>query len=238
MLTLHRLNFHTIYVHYPTAHHVFTNYVGIDVDIDNDPVIHLAFPDPKSDFWFRKFQHIYFFPVISLLFVSWRIQSLQHSIATRNYWELLSMCINYFWLYMLGWKVAFGSVLLAGLLVALIVTATHQSEDMYTDETSPLKSYSFVECQFATTRDVYTGNGFMSWLWGGMQYQLEHHLFPTLPKYYNSRLTERVKQFAEENGLQYKCDSVMQILKRNFATIRKFADERETHQTEQTKKIK
>jgi fatty acid desaturase len=26
-------------------------------------------------------------------------------------------------------------------------------------------------------------NPFSEWLWGGMQYQLEHHLFPTMPRY-------------------------------------------------------
>lgn len=35
--------------------------------------------------------------------------------------------------------------------------------------------------QFRSTRDAVCSNPFSEWLWGGMQYQLEHHLFPTMP---------------------------------------------------------
>jgi fatty acid desaturase len=33
-----------------------------------------------------------------------------------------------------------------------------------------------------------------------MQYQLEHHLFPTIPRYYYASLAPLVKQFANERG--------------------------------------
>jgi fatty acid desaturase len=148
--------------------------------------------------------------------------------------ELALMLVNYAFLLWLGPVIAISSILLSGLLVALIVTATHQSEEIIMPievqqdgktPVLPLKEYSFVECQFATTRDVQTDNPFVSWLWGGMQYQLEHHLWPTMPKYYYSRLVPRVKEFAAANGLEYKCDTVGQIMKRNYATLKHFAQE-------------
>jgi fatty acid desaturase len=42
------------------------------------------------------------------------------------------------------------------------------------------------------------------YVWGGMQYQLEHHLFPTMPRYKYRRLAPVVQQWAQENGLQYR----------------------------------
>ncbi|CAF1597734.1 unnamed protein product [Didymodactylos carnosus] len=42
-------------------HHVYTNHIGIDADIENDPLIHLFFPSIDKDVYFRRFQHYYFY---------------------------------------------------------------------------------------------------------------------------------------------------------------------------------
>ena len=49
----------------------------------------------------------------------------------------------------------------------------------------------FVHAQFRSTRDAVCSNPFSEWLWGGMQYQLEHHLFPTMPRYRYPALVPR-----------------------------------------------
>jgi fatty acid desaturase len=229
------------------THHVFTNYIGVDADIENDPVFHLFFPDPKDDTIFRKMQHWYFVPVASLLYISWRTQSIQFAIRHNNYKELAMIAISYLWLSTLGFWVALGSIYFGGMLVAVIVTATHQSEEMI-DPLAPKSSsaqvapapldgvalaplpetYSFCEGQFATTRDARTSDPFTEWLWGGMQYQLEHHLFPTMPKYRYSTLAPRVQKFAESNGLSYRCEGQVDILTRNFLTLKHFSAEKPT----------
>lgn len=262
------------------THHVFTNYIGVDADIENDPVFHLFHPEEKDDVIFRKMQHWYFVPVASLLYFSWRTQSMLQAVGDRNWKELSFFLVNYIWLYQLGWVVALGSIYLGGFLVAIIVTATHQSEEMIdpviaahavlsaaesscastSSSSSGVKSletvsedcvappvsevvsssvvvvptagpdapsvpaaYSFCEGQFATTRDARTSDPFMEWLWGGMQYQLEHHLFPTMPKYYFSRVAPLVEKFAKENGLSYRIDSQMEIWARNFNTLKHYS---------------
>jgi fatty acid desaturase len=164
------------------THHAFPNYMGIDTDIQNDPVFHLWLPKPSVDTPIRAWQHWYFFPVVSFLYVSWRIQSFQHAWARKQYRELALMAVNYAWLlFVLPWAVSIGAVLLGGFLVGIIVTVTHQSEEII----SPLSehTYCFVTDQFLSTRDVETSDPIMEYLWGGMQYQLEHHLLPTMPRY-------------------------------------------------------
>jgi fatty acid desaturase len=213
--------------HKHNTHHVFTNHIGLDADIENDPVFHLFFPDPKDDTMFRKMQHWYFVPVASVLYLSWRIQSLQASFKSMEWKELVPMALNYIWLYFLGWKISLAAIYLGGFLVSFIVTATHQSEEMIDPTTDEGREYSFCEGQFATTRDARTSDPFTEWLWGGMQYQLEHHLFPTMPKYKYRSIAPRVKAFAEANGLAYRCDDTQtEIFKRNFNTLKFFAQEK------------
>jgi fatty acid desaturase len=199
-------------------HHVHTNQVGIDDDIANDPILHLYIPSEDKEFWLRPYQHIYYHVVYAFLYVSWRIQSVQYAWAHNHRMELALIALNYVWLLTLPLKVAIGSVLIGGFLVAEIVTATHQSEEMIEGA-----SYNFVEDQFATTRDVHMSSSFMNWLWGGMQFQLVHHLFPTMPKYRYSAMVRHIERFAKENGIEYRHSGMLDIVKMNYNTMKKYA---------------
>ena len=66
-------------------------------------------------------------------------------------------------------------------------------------------------------------NPFSEWLWGGMQYQLEHHLFPTMPRYKYPKLMPQVKAFAEENNLDFRITNEWELLKRNVDNYRRVA---------------
>lgn len=52
-----------------------------------------------------------------------------------------------------------------------------------------------------------------------MQYQLEHHLFPTIPRYKYRKLVPLVKKFAEENGLEYKSTGSWEIIRDNISQV-------------------
>jgi len=200
------------------THHVHTNQVGVDDDIANDPILHLYLPDAEKDVWYRPYQYIYYHLVYAFLFVSWRIQSIQYAYGTGNYKELFWISFNYIWLATLPLPVAIGSIIVGGWLVAEIVTASHQSEEMIEG-----LSYTFVEDQFNTTRDVHFSDPFSNWLWGGMQYQLIHHLFPTMPKYRFAAMVEEVDKFAKQNGLEYRRSNVMEILAMNYETMKRYS---------------
>jgi len=199
-------------------HHVHTNQFGVDDDIQNDPILHLWVPEPDKDHPLRAYQHLYYHIVYAFIFVSWRIQSFQWSWAHKNKMELLLIALNYAWLLYLPLHVAVLSVLLGGFLVAEIVTATHQSEEIIEG-----LSYAFVNDQFRTTRDVSIDNIVINYIWGGMQYQLEHHLFPTIPKYKYPALKIKIQDFASKNGLDYKDASLFEILNMNYETMKRYA---------------
>lgn len=199
-------------------HHVHTNQFGVDDDIQNDPILHLWVPEPEKDTPMRAYQHLYYHFVYAFLFFSWRLQSFQWAWDNKNKYELFLMAINYTWLLCLPIEVSLMSILLGGFLVAEIVTATHQSEEIIEG-----LSYAYVDDQFKTTRDVTIDSIIMNYLWGGMQYQLEHHLFPTIPKYRYPALKLRVQEFAAKNDLEYRDSSLVEILTMNYETMKRFA---------------
>eukprot|EP00759_Apiculatamorpha_spiralis_P006615 PhF_6_TR13890/c0_g1_i1/m.22313 len=57
--------------HKHNTHHCFPNRMEVDVDIHNEPILHLWFPKEDSDVWYRKYQHLYYPFVYCFLYVSW-----------------------------------------------------------------------------------------------------------------------------------------------------------------------
>ena len=136
----------------------------------------------------RSYQHVYYLLVYSLLYISWRLQSLENAWGNRKHLELATFAVNYFWLFCLPWYVALGAVLLGGFLVGVVVTATHQSEEIFKELRMRAmfisiltllrkdRKFEFVRDQFLTTRNAYISNPVLQWLWGGMQVCLQIHL--------------------------------------------------------------
>ena len=210
-----------------SLHHSFTNEEQLDGDIVIEPFYYLRHPKEsgRADHPLRKWQHIYGYPLLGVVFWLWRFHSLVHpreGILKR--WredplEAALMAANYAYLAWLPWQVAIASVTLGGFLVGAIVSATHQSEEIM-----PSERCEFVEGQFRSTRDAECVLGPLEqWLWGGMETQLEHHLFPTLPRYRHHQLRPILKEWADNNGMTYRCSSTLGIIKQNWSTLRDIA---------------
>ena len=54
----------------------------------------------------------------------------------------------------------------------------------------------------STTRNV-TSTLFNDWFCGGLQYQVDHHLFPSLPRHNLHKVNALVKIFCKEHGVSY-----------------------------------
>ena len=57
--------------------------------------------------------------------------------------------------------------------------------------------------QLMTTADFAQGNPIINWYVGGLNFQIEHHLFPNINHVHYPKLSKIVKQTAEEYGLPY-----------------------------------
>mmetsp|Transcript_19694 Transcript_19694/g.39065 ORF Transcript_19694/g.39065 Transcript_19694/m.39065 type:complete len:226 (+) Transcript_19694:1177-1854(+) len=111
-----------------------------------------------------------------------------------------------------------GAVLLSGFMTATIVTVSHQTEDLLTEHQD-----DWVRRQFLTTRDVDTSNPFSEWLWGGMQYQLLHHLFPDMPRYKYPALRPMLEAFASSHNIEFRRMGEWKLIRRNLEVYRQVA---------------
>jgi fatty acid desaturase len=209
-------------------HHALTNEQGVDEDIATDPFLFTWAPDPKDDSPLRKIQHLIFWVPFSALFALWRVDTMQVVIeAVENKrvgakGELYGLLLHYAVLFtVFPVTVWLPAIFLSGLMSALIVTPTHQSEEMF-------ETYQpdWVTAQFQSTRNAVTTNPFSEWLWGGMQYQLEHHLFPSMPRNRYPALRERLIQFAADNKIPggYRESGEFEILRMNWNLYKSVAE--------------
>jgi len=201
------------------THHVFTNYVEFDEDINNQPVLFNYPPAAEMDSSYRKFQAFYFPFAYTLLYFGWRKNSIQYCIDTKRWTELFAFVLpNYLWLAYLPLGVAIASIFIGGACVAFVVTLSHESEEMFFDGPE-----EFLAAQFKGTRDIVCPNKAWLWFFGGMNFQLEHHLFPTLPRVHYPWLQHEVKKLAEAHGLPYKASPLISFLQIHVDTIAKNA---------------
>jgi len=209
-------------------HHALTNEMGVDEDIATDPFLFPWAPDPKHDSPLRKIQHLIFFIPFSFLFALWRVDTMQVVIkavedkrpAAKE--ELYALLAHYgIMLTLLPLSVWVPATFMSGLMSALIVTPTHQNEEYFEEYQS-----DFVTAQFESTRNAVTTNPFSEWLWGGMQYQLEHHLFPTMPRSKYPALRPILMKFAEENNIPggYRESGEFEILIDNWKLYKRVAE--------------
>ena len=214
---------------FTAQHHALTNEQGVDEDIATDPFLYTWAPDPSQDSPLRKIQHLIFWLPFSLLFALWRVDSLKVAIEaveqkrTDAKTELYAILTHYAVLLMVfPPSVWIPAVFVNGLLSALIVTPTHQSEEMFADYQP-----DWVTAQFLSTRNAVTTNPFSEWIWGGMQYQLEHHLFPSMPRHRYPELKPILQQFCADNDVPggYRESGEWEILRMNWEKYRDVAQQ-------------
>ena len=216
-------------------HHLECNEVENDGDIQLMPFIWLWAPKDKQDKWHRRFQHLYFGILYSILHLKWQLDGLIAAITNKNVREMFNLAIHYtLYICFFDFKVVFLAVWLSGTITAFVVTASHQGEekleskrDMLQKEgyeaKSPYEIHDYMKHQLLTTRSFHSQSWILNYISGGMQYQVEHHLFPKIPMYYLSRVQPHVKEFCKEHNLTFKEESVWDIMIRNYKTIEIFA---------------
>ena len=87
-----------------------------------------------------------------------------------------------------------------------------------------LRKYDFIEAQFRSTRNAKCNNPISHMLWGGMQWQLEHHIFPTMPRYKYPAVSKVLQKFAKENDIDYRISGEFAIIAENVALLKKIGE--------------
>jgi linoleoyl-CoA desaturase len=210
-------------------HHTFTNIYGLDEDIHDKPFIRLS-PHGKIKNHHR-FQHIYAPLLYCFATISWffikdikqlkvyknnKITSKDKRASILNIPVTIITKIVYLFyvlalpmiLGMAPWVVLVGFVIMhmvAGLVITTIFQLAHVVEGPEhhdVNERDMIESSRAVH-QLKTTANFAMKNKLVTWFAGGLNFQVEHHLFPTICHVHYTKISKIVKETAKEFGLPY-----------------------------------
>lgn len=211
------------------VHHTYTNIDGVDEDIQSNGLLRLSPHQPWKP-WHR-FQHFYAFAIYSLLTLSWvTIGDLKKLLAGRvgtyrlrrptaaEYSFFYGMKIVYFG-YAIGLPLALhawnhvllaflGVHLITGLTLSVIFQLAHTVErcgfptpDIYTG----LMPQAWAVHEVQTTANFAPHNPLTTWYFGGLNFQIEHHLFTRICHRHYPALSTIVAGTCREFSLSYLC---------------------------------
>jgi len=213
-----------------TLHHGFPNIEGHDEDID--PGSFLRFSPHKPLLKIHKFQHIYAWFLYGLMTFSWvtgkdfrqLIRYNKENVqmrSKRTFSQLLlilifSKILYYAFFIALPiivlpfawyWIILFFMVMhfTSGILLTTIFQSAHvvpTSEFPVPDDNGTMEN-SWAVHQLFNTSDFAPKNRVLSWLIGGLNFQVEHHLFPGICHVHYHKIADLVKTTAEKYGLPY-----------------------------------
>jgi linoleoyl-CoA desaturase len=114
---------------------------------------------------------------------------------------------------------------IAGVILTVVFQLAHTVEGTthpVPDETGTIENNWAVH-QMNTTVNFSRQSRLISWYVGGLNFQVEHHLFPTICHVHYPEISEIVKTTAEEFGIPYlENRTFMDAVNSHIETLRRF----------------
>lgn len=231
------------------VHHTFTNIPGHDEDLVIAPgLIRIEEEDPKRSI--QRYQHWYAFPLYGLASLSWVfrkdfIKIFQKKIGqvavkhpAKEYFNLFASKGLYYFLFIVlplivlnitWWQFIIGFVamhLAQGLTMGLVFQLAHVVEETDFPDAHPSGNMeeAWAEHQMRTTANFASDCRFAAFFLGGLNRQIEHHLFPKICHIHYAEIGKIVKQTANEYGLPYiESPTFISAMRSHHRVLKKFA---------------
>nr|WP_243222721.1 acyl-CoA desaturase [Microbacterium proteolyticum] len=204
-----------------TRHHANPNRVGKDPDIEIDTISFLDEDAAKArgvQRWITRRQGWLFFPLLTLEGLNLHFLALRHLSSReeiKGRWQELgllalrhALVITPVFVFLpLGMAFAFLGVQLAvfGVYMGASFAPNHKGMAVI----APGAKLDFFSKQVYTSRNI-SGGWWATWLMGGLNYQIEHHLFPNMARPHLSRARSIVREHCKTLGVPYVETTLLQ----------------------------
>ena len=217
-------------IQHNVLHHTYTNIHGHDEDIV--PPGFMRFEPHAERKWIHKFQFLYAWFFYGMMTMMWSTTKDFKQLMRYNSRGLLKgsnttfgkeltilifaklgyyayMILPYFLvkeMTFLNWLTGFLVMhYIAGLVLAMIFQPAHvvaETEFPMPNDQGQLENH-WAEHQMRTTMNFANGDPVFTWLVGGLNFQVEHHLFPTICHIHYPKISKIVEKTAREFHVPY-----------------------------------
>ncbi len=220
-------------IQHNVLHHTFTNVAGLDEDIDSIKLLRFSPRQPKRRYHKYQYLYVWFFYMMMTLFWMTAkdylqvIRYKQHDLLVRQKVSLkqalfrLTVYKIFYYAYIMvlpilfsgmpWYHVLFGFLIMhftAGLILSCIFQPAHIMES--SGFALPLKikekrqmENSWAIHEVANTTDFGQNKRFLTWFIGGLNFQIEHHLFTNICHVHYPKLAPIVRSVADSFGIPY-----------------------------------
>jgi linoleoyl-CoA desaturase len=231
-------------------HHTYTNVVEMDEDIDDMVVLRFS-PHTKVKFIHRLqwAYALFFYGLLTLYWVTLKdfiqffkyiksgVNASSGSENTVAFIKIVAFKILYFFSILVAptliFDIPFWEVLLGFLVmhftVGIILSTVFQLAHTVEGTTHPLPGETgVIENDWAihqlnTTANFARKSKWLSWYVGGLNFQIEHHLFPRISHVHYPAIADIVKQTASEFNLTYiESKTFLQAVRSHLNTLHRF----------------
>jgi linoleoyl-CoA desaturase len=220
-------------IQHNVLHHTYTNIHDVDEDISPRGVLRMT---PHGEWkGIHKFQHVYAWPLYGLLTLIWVIakdfvrivryhkdgmlKKQKANVVTEWIILLASKAVYVFYVGVLPvmllpvtwWQAVLAFVIMhyvGGFILAIIFQPAHVidgTEYPLPDDDGKMENNWAIH-QLLTTTNFANNNRLLNWYVGGLNFQVEHHLFPNICHVHYRNISPIVKYTAEEFGIPYKAE--------------------------------
>lgn len=210
-----------------SIHHSFANITGHDDDINIGPLGRLS-PHQKR-LKIHRLQHFYLWALYGFLPIKWYFYDDFHDVITGRIgehrfarpkgWDLATFIGGKAMFFTLAFVIpmllhpvwaVLGLYVTAAFLQGLALSVVFQMAHCVEEAAFPLPQSNtgrmetaWAEHQVETTVDFARGSRLLSWFVGGLNFQIEHHLFPQICHVHYRALARVVEQTCRDFGLRY-----------------------------------
>ena len=210
-------------------HHTYTNIDGIDNDIAQWPVLRQSPKQPWKPA--HRFQYLYMFPLYGISTLAWMLISDFTKYFTRRvsstkiknmnlrehliFWISKFLYVLFYALiptWLLGWQHWLTGFIIIHITMGFSLTIIFQLAHLVSNThfSSANKDLNKIESNWAihellTTSNFAIGNKYVSWLAGGLNFQIEHHLFPRISHVHYPAISNIIRKKCTEHDLPYNC---------------------------------
>jgi linoleoyl-CoA desaturase len=208
------------------VHHTYTNVDGLDDDIIKTPVLRLC---PTQE-WkpVHRYQFLYMFFIYSISTILWvfltdllkyfskkivvtdmKITRTEHIIFwTSKFLYIVFYCAIP--IILVGWQSWLVGYLIVnctmGLTLALVFQLAHvveKTEFEVAEDKPKVIASEWAVHEVKTTANFAANNKIISWFVGGLNFQIEHHLFPRVSHVHYSAISRIVQDHCKQHNLPY-----------------------------------
>ncbi len=203
-------------------HHTYTNIDGVDDDIELRPFFRLTESQGRS--WFHRFQHIYWVPLFAFFTTKWillddfvavakgevghhpmrrpRGLDLAQLLAGKLCFVVWAIVLPLQFVPLVPYLVGYALVCTVwGITMGLVFQLAHAVEGVSFMERAEVTRDPWIEHQLATTADFARSNPVLTWYLGGLNHQVEHHLFARVCHVHYPALAGVVRDVCRAHGI-------------------------------------